>query len=217
MVRAGGTRTASSCSSERAPCSSGRALRAPRRADLALWAVASSLAIATHYFAVFLVAAEAAWLVASVPTGRRDAAVALVLPAAVLVAHLPLLAAQRGGGEAVGATSALPGRRHAQGARRRLQLPREVAGSVLAAALVAVGLTLLATRARPDERRGALVAGTLALAVVGVAIGLALAGTDYLTARNVVLAVVPGAICLAAGYVATRLGLAAGGRSGYCC
>ena len=192
----------------------GRALRAPRRADLALWAVASSLAIATHYFALFLVAAEAGWLVARYRP-QRDAAVALLPPAAVLVAHLPLLAAQRGNGETVGDTSLLS---RVVGTPKSLvvgySFPAEVAGSVLAVALVAVGLALLATRARPDERRGALLAGTLALAVVGVAIGLALAGTDYLTARNVVLAVVPGAICLAAGYVATRLGLAAGAALG---
>jgi hypothetical protein len=35
---------------------------------------------------------------------------------------------------------------------------------------------------------------------------LALVGTDFLTARNVVLAVVPGAICVGAGYATTRLG-----------
>ena len=188
----------------------GRALRGPRRADVALWAVASSLALATHYFAVFLVAAEAAWLLARYPV-RRDAAAALLLPTVVLAAHVPLLDAQRGNGETVGDTSLLS---RAVGTPKALvvgySFPGELAGSLLAAALVVVGLALLATRARTDERRGALVAGTLALTVVALPIGLALVGSDYLTARNVVLAVVPGAICVAAGYVATRLGLAAG-------
>ena len=188
----------------------GRALRAPRRGDLALWAVAASLAIATHYFAVLLVAAEAAWILARYRV-RRDAAAALLLPAAVLVVHLPLLGAQRANGETVGDTSLLS---RVVGTPKALvvgySFPAELAGSVLAAALVGIGLALVATRARPEERRGALVGGTLALAVVAVPIGLALLGSDYLTARNVVLAVVPGAICVAAGYVATRLGLAAG-------
>ena len=188
----------------------GRGLRTPRRADFGLWAVASSLAIATHYFAVLLVAAEAAWLLARYRV-RRDAAAALFLPTVVLAAHLPLLDVQRGNGETVADTSLLS---RVVGTPKGLivgySFPGELPGSFLAAVLVLVGLTLLAARARPDERRGALVAGTIALAVVAVPIGLALVGSDYLTARNVVLAVVPGAICVAAGFVATRLGLAAG-------
>jgi Predicted membrane protein len=119
----------------------GRALRAPRRSDLALWAVASSLAIATHYFAVFLVVGAAAWLLARYPV-RRDAVAALVLPAAVLVAHLPLVDAQRGNGETVGDTSLLS---RVVGTPKALVIgysfPWEIAGSVLAAALVAVGLS----------------------------------------------------------------------------
>jgi len=187
----------------------GRALRGPRRRNLALWAVASSLAIATHYFALFLVVAEVVWLLARYRV-RRHAAATVLVPAAVLAAHLPLLDAQRGNGETVADTSLLS---RAVGTPKALvvgySFPGELAGSVLAAVLVVVGLALLATRARADERRGALVAGSLALVVVAVAIGLALVGSDYLTARNVVLAVVPAAICIAGGYVATRLGLAA--------
>ena len=115
LVRAGGTRV----QPPRAPRSVHGALPRPgaaraRRADLALWAVASSLAIATHYFAVFLVAAEAAWLVARYRP-RRDAAVAPPRPPPSSSARLPLLAAQRGNGETVGDTSLLSG----SSARRR--------------------------------------------------------------------------------------------------
>ena len=39
-----------------------RALRRGRRRDVVLWGVASGLALATHYFAVFPIAAEALWL-----------------------------------------------------------------------------------------------------------------------------------------------------------
>jgi mannosyltransferase len=187
----------------------GRALRAPRRGDLALWALASSLAIATHYFAVFLVAGAAAWLLARYPA-RREAVAAFVLPAPVLAAHLPLVDAQRGNGETVGDTSLLS---RVVGTPKALvvgySFPGEIAGSVLAAALVAAGLALVVIRAGPHEQRGALVGGTLALAVVAVPIGFALVGNDYLTARNVILAVVPGAICVATGFAANRLGLAA--------
>jgi mannosyltransferase len=184
----------------------GRALRSRgSRVDLAGWGVASSLAIATHYFAVFLVVTEAGWLLARYRR-RRDVVLAVLLPALVLAAQLPLLDAQRGNGETVGDTSLLS---RIAGAPKALvvgySFPAEVAGSLLAAALVALGVVLLATRARGSALRGALVA------VLAVPLGLALLGSDYLTARNLVLAVVPGAVAVAAGYATGRLGLLVGG------
>ena len=71
-----------------------------------------------------------------------------VLPAAVGVAHLPLLLDQRGAGEAV--TDASLGSRAAgvpKGLAVGYSFPAEIAGSVLAAALLAIGLVLLLTRA----------------------------------------------------------------------
>ena len=189
----------------------GRALRAPQRSSLLGWAVASSLALATHYFAVFLVLSEAGWLVARYRP-RRDVAAAALLPSVALVAHLPLLIDQRGHAETV-AASALWSR--LAGAPKALvvgySFPLEIAGALLAAALVLAGLTLLASRGSPDVRRGALVAGSLALVAAGLPAATALVGADYLVARNLVLAIVPGAVCLGAGYAAGRLGLAAGG------
>jgi hypothetical protein len=189
----------------------GRALRTPRALELAGWALACSLALATHYFAVFLVAAEAAWLLARYRP-RGAAVVASLVPGLVLAAHLPLLLAQRGNGEAVGATSLLS---RVVGAPKALVIgysfPAEVAGTLTAGALVAVGLVLAGTRSASRERSGALVAGSVALAVVAVPVVLAVAGADYVTARNLVLAVVPGAVCVGVGYAASRLGLAAGG------
>jgi hypothetical protein len=189
----------------------GRALRTPSTVDLAGWALVSSLALATHYFAVFLVAAEAAWLLARYRP-RRAALVASLVPGLVLAAHLPLLLAQRGNGEAVGATSLLS---RVVGAPKALvvgySFPSEVAGTLAAGALVAVGLVLAATRSPGRTRRGAVVAGSIALAAVAVPVALALVGADYVTARNLVLAVVPGAVCVGTGYAASRVGLAAGG------
>jgi hypothetical protein len=189
----------------------GRALGdRPHGSALVGWALASSLAIATHYFAIFLVLAEAAWLVARYRP-RPAALAASLVPALVFAAHLPLLLAQRGNGEAVGATSLVS---RVVGAPKALvvgySFPAEVAGALLAAALVVVGLALFATRTSLDVRRGALVAGSLAVVSIALPLGLALAGSDYLTARNLVLAVVPGAVCVATGYAASRLGLAAG-------
>ena len=189
----------------------GRALARPSRWELLGWALASSLALATHYFAVFLVAAEVAWLLARYRP-RRAAVAASLVPLVVLLAHLPLLLAQRGNGEAVAGTSLAS--RIGGGVKAVVvgySFPVEIAGTLLAGALAAVGLVLAATRASEPARRGALVAGSLAAAAIVAPVALALAGADYLSARNLVLAVVPGAVCLAAGYAASRLGLVAGG------
>jgi Dolichyl-phosphate-mannose-protein mannosyltransferase len=179
-----------------------------RRYALPGWAVASSLAIATHYFAVFLVAAEAFWLVWR---RRTPALLASTVPAAVLLLHLPLLLDQRGAGQAV-ADSGLA--RRVAGIPKALvvgySFPAELAGTLVAAALVVAGLALLALAPAAERRRG-LVAGALALVSLGVPVLLALGGSDYVIARNAILAIVPGAICLATGYAASRLGLGVAG------
>jgi hypothetical protein len=186
----------------------GLALRGSRGA-LAAWAVVASLAIATHYFAAFVVAAEAAWLLLRTGTGRRPTVVACLLPAATVVVHVPLVLAQRGNGEAV-AGSSLAAR--IAGIPKNLvvgySFPAEALGSALAALLVLLGAVLVA-RLRPPERRGALVAGSLAAAAVLTPVVLALAGVDFLIARNAIGAVVPAAVCLGAGYAAGRTGIAA--------
>lgn len=187
----------------------GLALRGTR-GGLAGWAVVAALAIATHYFAVFVVVAEAAWLLLRArPAGRRATIVACLLPGATVVAQLPLLLSQRGNGEAV-AGSSLASR--IAGIPENLVIgysfPAEVAGSVLAASLVLLGAVLV-VRLRAPERRRALVAGSLAAAAVLTPIALALAGADFLIARNTIAAVVPAAVCLGAGYAAGRTGIAA--------
>lgn len=186
----------------------GYALRGTSRWALLGWAIASSLAIATHYFAAFLVAGEAMWLFARSPARRT--ALASLLPLAVFVAHVPLVLDQRGAGGAVTEASLLS---RVAGVPKGLAVgysfPAEVAGSVLAAVLLLVGLVLLAARSPSDMRREALVPGTLALLPIAVPLVLALAGADYLIVRNTILAIVPAAICLAAGYVTNRLGLVA--------
>ena len=187
----------------------GRALRGDGR-WLAAWAALSALTIATHYFAVFLVAAEALWLLLRVPPARRVVAVSL-LPAAALLAHIPLVLAQRGNGEAVAGSSLVS---RVAGMPKNLvvgySFPAEALGSALAALLVLIGLWLV-TRLPPGERRGALVAGSLAAAAVLTPLALALAGVDFLVARNTIAAVVPAAVCVGAGFASSRLGFAAAG------
>ncbi len=48
--------------------------------------------------------------------------------------------------------------------------------------------------------------GGLALFAIAAPVVLALAGADYVIVRNTILAIVPAAICLAAGYVANGSG-----------
>src|SRR5579884_1051702 len=68
------------------------ALEAPSPRRLALWAVASSAAVLSHYFAGFLVAPEAAWLLLA--HRRRATAAAVAAVAAVAAALIPLVLAQ---------------------------------------------------------------------------------------------------------------------------
>jgi mannosyltransferase len=187
----------------------GLALRGSRR-SLAAWAVVSALTISTHYFAVFLVAAEVVWLLVRL-RATRSVVLASLVPGATLLAHLPLVLAQRGNGEAV-AGSSLAAR--VAGIPKNLvvgySFPAEALGSGLAALLLLVGVVLL-VRLAPGERRGALVAGSLAVAAILTPLVLAVAGEDFLIARNTIVAVVPAAVCLGAGFASSRLGLAAVG------
>jgi hypothetical protein len=178
------------------------------RSWLVAWGVLSGLAIATHYYALFLVAAEVVWLIARVRP-RRRAVLASLIPVATLAVHVPLLLEQRDNGEAVTGSSLVT---RIAGIPKNLvvgySFPAEALGSALAALLLLVGLALV-VRLAPAERRGALVSGSLAVAVILIPVVLAVGGEDYLIARNTIVAVVPAAVCLGAGFATGRLGVAA--------
>src|SRR3954451_12430079 len=76
-----------------------RALDDPAPRRLAWWALASIAAIATHYFAGFLIGAEALWLLYNSPV-RGRVAVAIGAVAAAAAALLPLASHQRSTGAA---------------------------------------------------------------------------------------------------------------------
>lgn len=179
-----------------------------RHGWLAAWAALSALAIATHYFAAFLVAAEVVWLLVRL-SERRRVVLASLLPGATLLAHVPLVLAQRDNAEAVSGSGLVA---RIAGIPKNLAVgysfPAEALGSALAALLLLAGAALV-VRAGPAARRGALVAGSLALAAIGTPIVLAVVGIDFLIARNTIIAVVPAAVFLGAGFATTRLGLAA--------
>src|SRR5207237_3876463 len=74
------------------------ALTRPGRRALGAWAVLSALALATHYFALFLVGAEAVVLVGAIRHGRSSRATGVAVGAVGLVALalVPLIAEQLG-------------------------------------------------------------------------------------------------------------------------
>jgi mannosyltransferase len=197
-----------------------RALRRGGRRDFAYWGVASALALATHYFAVFPIAAEAIWLLrrrgrASLPGFGIVGAFGLAL-APLAIHQMSIGHAEWIGNFSLGhrlwetAATFVTGETSDIIARPE----RPVLALVpLAAALAA--LALLAFRADREARRGAALPLTVALAAIGIPVLLALASPskDYVLARNVMPALVPLLIAIAIATTlpsARRLGAALG-------
>jgi mannosyltransferase len=177
------------------------------------WAVASSLALASHYFAGFVVAPEAALLLwASRP--RRQVVMAcagilvvigLLLPIALEQkqnAHAGWIAKQplserleRAGAKLVGNDN---GDEH--GARETGRIPLLVPAAL---AVFALGLLLLAG---PGERRAAGIAGIVAVAGVIAPLLLGALGSDYFDGRNMLPVFVPLIVLIAAGFGVQRAG-----------
>jgi hypothetical protein len=186
------------------------ALESPRARPALLWGVAAAAALATHYFAAFLVAPEAVVLLWRAAAGRRAALSGVAIVAAAGLALAPLAIAQRDG--RVDWVSDTPLR------TRALDVAKHwVAGpfgSPLDAA-VAVGLVLalgalaLALLRRPGAPAVA-VAVVAAVAVAGP-VALAVVGPDYALDRYLVGALVPLLALAAAGLGDGRAGLVAAG------
>jgi mannosyltransferase len=185
-----------------------RQLREPSDRTLALWTLASALAIATHYFAGFVVLPEAGWLLLAARDRRRPA-VAIAVLLAVGAALLPLLLRQRNEDLTTFITQS--------SLLRRLVLvpkqfvvgyasPLQVLVVVLAAALVLVGFALLYARTGERERRAARVAALVGVVGVGIPLVLAIAGADYFNTRNLLATWLPLMLVPAAGLGARRSG-----------
>jgi uncharacterized membrane protein len=184
-----------------------RALRDPTRRSLALWAGAAVLALLTHYFAGFVVVAEAAWLLYA--TRTRPALLASGAVGLAGVALMPLAVHQR-----ASQTTAFIAQLDLQ--NRVVDLPKKLVTGELGtfipligplAGLVAAGAIAYALA---KARRPALGLVWLAAFGAGVPLIAALAGADYLLPRNVIAIYVPLVIAVAAGCaLAGRAGLAA--------
>jgi 4-amino-4-deoxy-L-arabinose transferase-like glycosyltransferase len=195
----------------------GRALEEPTPRRLGLWAAFAALSICALYFAAFVMAGEAVWLLlAAGREARRRAALAIGAVAATALALLPLAIAQDRPG-ALDWITEIP-------LRWRLTdiVDKYVAGWpnpssdddvwLLPLPLVAVGLLLLVRRATPRERRTAY--SLLALSAVGLGVPLlvALADRDLFYFRQLLAALPPVLLVTAAGFgtrAAGRLGVAA--------
>src|SRR5204863_9673060 len=132
----------------------------PRR--LAIWAALSFASIATHYFAGFLVGAEAAWLLWIL---RARAVVAVGAVALASGALLPMALHQRSTGAARFISESSAARRLAQIPKQfavGYQGPLETVLTVVALLLIAYGLVRM-FRAGP---RAWLFAGLAAAAIV---------------------------------------------------
>ncbi|MDX6662144.1 MAG: mannosyltransferase [Solirubrobacterales bacterium] len=184
------------------------------------WATVSALALASHYFAAFLVAPEALWLLIA---ARRRLAPALATAGIGLttLALLPVALDQQSDHTEVIKALRLPvatrvvnvGVSFASGQRLG---PRGVAATssagagvgkaaavVLALALLAAAV-ILAKRGLARERRGALIAVAIAACGLLAPLALALAGTNYFDVRNESGLLVPLLVALAIGLGSRR-------------
>jgi uncharacterized membrane protein len=183
-----------------------RCRRDPSTRNLVGWAVFSALALLTHFFAGFLVAPEALWLLYRI---RRRACVAAVAAvAAVEVALVPLAVSDTS--HPVGWITAFP-------LSIRLQQVPVAFGygslyqsswathGLLGGAIVAVIVAaLLIGAGSPAERRGAGVAAALAATVLLAPVAFAVLGHDYFIARALIPAWIPLAVVTAAACTVER-------------
>ena len=196
-----------------------RALRTEREGDLALWALASALALCSHYFAVFAVAIEAAWLLVAARRRRRRALAAVAGVGVVGLALVPLIAAQVNPTHIGWIDHSLLSTRFLQTGVSFLagetghviaEPPRE-RYALAPAILVGAGWLLVAARGTDRERRSALLAAAIGVCVALLALLAALLGKDYVVERNLLPALLPLGVAAAIGLGAeraARLGLA---------
>lgn len=195
-----------------------RALDTGRGRDLAWWALASTLALCSHYFAVFAVAIEALWLIVALRSRWRVVLPAIAVTGATGLALLPLAnsqtnpthigwienspLAERFWETAVSFLVGETGHVIAEAPRERYALVPII--------LVGLALLLLAVRGERRERRGAMLGLALGLGIAALTAIAALAGKDYVVERNLLPALVPLLAVVAIGFAsagARRLGL----------
>ncbi len=196
-----------------------RALRERDRRSVVLWAAASALALCSHYFAVFLIAPQALWLLANARS--RGTLMAVVAVGAVGLALAPLAIHQQGGGKRDTFTrvplveraadtasrfvaSEMPGRLQGTATTNAIQLGASVGFGLL----MLIALAQIRKRGEENEKRGALAVGGVGLAAFAAPIALAIVGPDFVDPRNLIGSVVPFLLVAAVGFGGARAGRA---------
>jgi hypothetical protein len=201
-----------------------RARRGSARRDLAWLAVFSALAIATHYFAGFVVVAEGVLLIVEAHRRRVVVAVSAVV---VAVALLTPIALRQSTNAHAGWISRQPLEQRLEGAGTKLlggdngeehgtRQPGPIPlGVPLALAVAAIALLLW--RGDREERRGAGVAALVGCGAVAMPLSLGLLGADYFDGRNLLPMFVPLLIVAGAGFGVRRAGWAGPGLTAAFC
>ncbi|MBV8988851.1 MAG: glycosyltransferase family 39 protein [Solirubrobacterales bacterium] len=181
----------------------------PTPRALTAWLISCALALGTHYYALLVVVPEAAWLLA-VHRRARPVQIAVGIIALCGLALIPLAVSQNGTGHASWIAPIPLDLRLRQIIPQFLvgfQAPAQSFLEPLAAAMTIVALVLLATRADPVERRGALLAGGIAISGLLLNLLLIAGGVDDLITRNVIALWLPAALLIAGGLGARRAAL----------
>jgi 4-amino-4-deoxy-L-arabinose transferase-like glycosyltransferase len=186
--------------------------RGGRGGDLALWALASAGALCSHYFAVFAVAIEAAWLLLALRHRWARVLPAVAGVALVGAALVPLISAQVNP-QHIGWIDGtpLPNRLLQTGVSflagetgHVIAEPPRERYALIPAVATGIGLVLLALRGSQRERRAPLAPLAVGLGAVLAAAGAALAGEDYVVERNLLPALVPLLVVAAIGFAVER-------------
>lgn len=175
-----------------------RSLRGDGRRPIVGWAIASALAIATHYFALFAVMVEGLWLLARVRP-RRPVMLATAAVGGVGVALLPLALHQRDEKITWITDFSTLGARLEQTARVFTgtgSAPNRTLWVALALAVIPVVVLL---RGDATARRALLTAVAVGAGAIAIPVLVALAGSDYVLDRNLLPAVVPLTIAVGTG------------------
>jgi 4-amino-4-deoxy-L-arabinose transferase-like glycosyltransferase len=175
-----------------------RALERGARRDVIAWGIASALALATHYFAVFPIAIEAAWLLRR-RGSRAIAGLGIVCAAGLMLAPLAIHQASLGHAEWI-ADRSLGHRLWEAGVTFAvgetgdiIARPERLLPALVPLAAMIGALLLLALRGERRERRGGgrMLAIAGATVVVPVALAASPLDKDYVLARNLIPALVP--------------------------
>jgi mannosyltransferase len=179
--------------------------------DATRWGVASALALATHYFALFPVALEALWLLRR--RGRAAlAGLAIVGVTGLALAPLALHQMSLGHAEWIGERS-LGHRLWEAGVTFAIgetgdviAHPEWVLPAVVPLLAMLVALALVALRGERGARRaaGRMLALVTVTVAAPVALALLVAGKDYVLARNLLPALVPLLAAVAVGLTLRR-------------